>query len=61
MKQKELERQVSQRTGESTQTIRRLGFSPLLEIVPFEERQQPLMIDWDALDQFRNERRRRLI
>ena len=47
MNQNDLNRQVSARTGESIQTVRRIGFSPLLAVIPVEERGQPLVVDWD--------------
>ena len=53
MTQKELERNVSQQTGESIQTIRQLGFSPLVEHIAIEERQEPLVVDWDEVDRRR--------
>ena len=56
MTQKELERQISQQTGESLQTIRNLGFSPLQTELPFEERNKPLMVDWDVEFQARFQR-----
>lgn len=56
MTQRELERELSQKTGESVQTIRNLGFSPLQSVIPIEERDQPLMVDWDLEFQIRFER-----
>lgn len=53
MTQKELERQISKQTGETIQTIRQLGFSPLRESIPVEERQEPLTVDWDLQDRMR--------
>ncbi len=47
MTQRELEQQISRTTGESLQTIRSLGFSPLQSDLPFEERAEPLVVDWD--------------
>ena len=47
MKQRELEQQISRQTGESIHTIRHLGFSPLQPVYPIEEREKPLMVDWD--------------
>lgn len=54
MTQRELNREVASQTGESIQTIQSLGFSPLREIIPVEERQEPLMVDWDEVDRNRN-------
>ena len=48
MTQSELEQQVADKTGEEFQTIRRRGFSPLAE-VHLEERERPLVMDWDRL------------
>jgi hypothetical protein len=57
MTQKELNRQVSERTGETVRTIRRRGFS-LMKI----ECPPSLMVDWDEVDSRRSkmlqERRR---
>ncbi|QEG24783.1 hypothetical protein [Mariniblastus fucicola] len=53
MTQEQLEQEISQQTGEHVGTIRRLGFSPLQEIIPLEERQTPLVVDWDLLDSTR--------
>ena len=60
MTQKELEQQISRQTGDSIQTIRQLGFSPLQEVIPIEERQTPLMVDWDLEDRTRQNRVRRV-
>lgn len=54
MTQRELNREVASQTGESIQTIQSLGFSPLREIIPVEERQEPLMVDWDEVDRNSN-------
>ena len=54
MTQRELNREIASQTGESIQTIQSLGFSPLREIIPVEERQEPLMVDWDEVDRNRN-------
>jgi len=53
MSQRELYQQIADSTGESINTIRNFGFSPLLPTIPMDERQKPLMIDWDLEDQFR--------
>ena len=47
MTQHELERQISEQTGESIETIRQRGFSPLQPVILIEERDKPLVIDWD--------------
>ena len=54
MTQRELERQISQLTGESIETIRQLGFSQLSADLPIEERQKPLVMDWDVESQYRS-------
>ena len=54
MTQRELNREVASQTGESIRTIQSLGFSPLREIIPVEERQEPLMVDWDEVDRNSN-------
>jgi hypothetical protein len=58
MTQRELERQISQLTGESVQMIRNIGFSPLQPVIPIEERDEPLVVDWDLEQQTRNFNRR---
>ncbi len=47
MKQRELETEIAQRTGESVSTIRRRGFHALETRMPIDERNQPLVVDWD--------------
>ena len=54
MTQRELNREVASQTGESIQTINSFGFSPLRETIPIEERQKPLMVDWDEVDRNRS-------
>ena len=54
MTQHELNQEVASQTGETVETIKFLGFSPLREIIPVEERQEPLMVDWDEVDRNRN-------
>jgi hypothetical protein len=56
MTQCELDREVASQTGESIQIIKSMGFSPLRETIPIEERQTPLMVDWDEVDRKRNTR-----
>ena len=50
MTQRDLNRAVASRTGESVGEISRRGFIPLTR-VPVERDPEPL--DWDALDQLR--------
>ena len=54
MTQRELEREIANQTGETINTIRTLGFSPLRATIPIEERQEPLMVNWDEVDRMRN-------
>ena len=54
MTQRELNREIASQTGESIQTISSMGFSPLRETIPIEEREEPLMVDWDEVDRIRN-------
>ena len=58
MTQRELERQISRQTGESILAIRNFGFSPLRSVIPVEERENPLMVDWDLEQKMRNFNRR---
>lgn len=51
MNQRDLDREVSRKTGETVSTISALGFVPLMD-QPFER--EPLTIDWDELDAERN-------
>ncbi|MDB4794460.1 hypothetical protein OAG51_03470 [Pirellulaceae bacterium] len=53
MNQRELEKQVADRTGETKSLVSRVGFSLLQENIPFEERQEPLVVDWDQEDRCR--------
>lgn len=53
MTQSELEKQVADITGEEVSEIRRLGFGTLLPN-DFQERNQPLVVDWDLLATTRN-------
>ena len=48
----DFDQQVANATGEDLQTIMQLGFSPLGP-VELEERETPLMVDWDLLDSTR--------
>ncbi len=54
MTQRELIEQVAKSTGESIETIQHMGFSPHQRTIPFEERGEPLMVDWDLEDRLRN-------
>ena len=53
MNQRELDREVAAKTGESICTIRGLGFSTLRSVIPIEERAKPLVVDWDQEQRFR--------
>lgn len=55
MTSRELNRAVARATGETVDTIARLGFSPLA-LEPAEDdlpERPPLVVDWDALDRER--------
>ena len=54
MTQRELNQEIANQTGESVHTINAMGFSPLRSVIPVEERQEPLVIDWDEIDRTRN-------
>ena len=54
MTQRELNQEIANQTGESVHTINAMGFSPLRSVIPIEERQEPLVIDWDEVDRTRN-------
>lgn len=54
MTQQELNQEIANQTGESVQTINAMGFSPLRSVIPVEERQEPLVFDWDEHDRIRN-------
>ena len=61
MSQRELNRQISQATGEDISTIAGMGF---VELTPFPIEREPLVVDWDEHDLDRNvavipQRRRR--
>ena len=51
MNQRELNREVARKTGETVSTIAALGFIPLTN-QPYER--EPLTIDWDERDAERN-------
>ena len=53
MTQRELNREIANQTGDSILTINTMGFSPLRSVIPIEERQEPLIIDWDEVDRIR--------
>ena len=59
MTQQEFEQQISNQTGESILTIRNFGFSPLRSVIPIEERENPLTVDWDLEQKTRNFNRRK--
>lgn len=55
MTSQELNQAVASATGETVDTIARLGFSPLA-LEPVEDdlpERPPLVVDWDALDRQR--------
>ena len=54
MTQQELNQEIASQTGESVLTINAMGFSPLRSAIPVEERQEPLMVDWDEVDRNQN-------
>jgi len=52
MTQSELNREVARATGEDLTTIAQLGFVPLTN-VPYERDREPLVVDWDTLEESR--------
>jgi hypothetical protein len=52
MTQAELNREVASATGESMSMVTQMGFVPLT-ISPFERDRDPLVVDWDELEQLR--------
>lgn len=56
MTQQELDQEIANQTGESIHTINAMGFSQLRSVIPVEERQTPLVVDWDEVDRIRNSR-----
>ena len=52
MDQRELNREVAKATGETVGTIDKMGFVPL-HPSPYERDREPLVVDWDQLDQER--------
>jgi hypothetical protein len=46
---RDINQQVAFKTGEDSATIERMGFGALGP-VEIEERQEPLVVDWDLLD-----------
>ena len=60
MTQQELNQEIANQTGESIHTIDAMGFSPLRSVIPIEERQKPLVIDWDLEERIRRVERRRI-
>ena len=53
MTQQELNQEIADQTGEPITVIKTMGFSPLRESVPIEERREPLVVDWDEVDRTR--------
>ena len=57
MKQSQLDRAVARATGESSETINRMGFSiadpESVHYDPESSRRRPLVVDWDDLDAHR--------
>jgi hypothetical protein len=60
MNQSQLDRAVARATGESRDTINRMGFSiadpESVQYDPEPSRRRPLIVDWDALDAQRQRR-----
>ena len=52
MTQSEVNREVATATGESVSTIAQMGFVPLTR-APYERDREPLVVDWDQLEQGR--------
>lgn len=52
MNQRELNREVAKATGETVATIDQMGFVPL-EPIPYERDREPLVVDWEELEQER--------
>ena len=52
MTQAEVNREVAAATGESVSTISKMGFVPLTP-VPYERDREPLVVDWDEVEQRR--------
>ena len=52
MDQRDLNREVAKATGETVATIDKVGFVPL-HPNPYERDRDPLVVDWDKLDQER--------
>ena len=52
MTQAEVNREVATATGESISTIAQMGFVPLTQ-VPYERDREPLVVDWDEVEQRR--------
>jgi hypothetical protein len=48
MTQRDLNREVAHATGETVETIERMGFGPLAEAP-----REPMSIDWDEMDELR--------
>ena len=52
MNQRELNREVARATGETVAIIDQMGFVPL-EPIPFERDREPLVVDWEELEEQR--------
>ena len=52
MTQAELNREVAAATGESMSMVSHMGFVPLTPF-PYERDRDPLVVDWDELEQSR--------
>lgn len=52
MTQAELNREVAAATGDAVSTVAQMGFVPLTP-VPYERDREPLVVDWDQLDETR--------
>ena len=52
MTQADLNREVAAATGETMSTVKHLGFVPLTP-VPYERDRDPLVVDWDEVEQQR--------
>jgi len=50
MTQRELNRAVARATGESVSEIEHMGFSELSSLDDMGDRDEPAILDWDALE-----------
>ena len=53
MTQQELNQKIADQIGEPITVVKTMGFSPLREFIPIEERREPLVVDWDEVDRTR--------